>query len=287
MEAQVAGIASAYETAIQGYFTVANRLRESLDLKDRVPLRPVGFAALLAQPEERVEDVSKVRDNPAYRQAVVRVMTMAATLEARDRQTNPDIRANASAQLSQNDALFGYRHFEDSLTNIFDPDSVTTSLGIGYATTLGERAAHAARTQAEAGERQQALVRDATELVLDNELRDAGTAVRSARARVDITRRGKESAQMVFDRAKQYQDDRRVTEYELTEKLLKLLETEKAHVQALVAAKQAEARLLGAAGLLVDRFGERTAETEMDRQRISGLKTLGLVGHFAAKEARP
>ena len=130
-------------------------------------------------------------------------------------------------------------------------------------------------------------MRNATELVLDNELRDAGTAVRSARARVDITRRGKESAQMVFDRAKQYQDDRRVTEYELTEKLLKLLETEKAHVQALVAAKQAEARLLGAAGLLVDRFGERTAETEMDRQRISGLKTLGLVGHFAAKEARP
>ena len=135
--------------------------------------------------------------------------------------------------------------------------------------------------------RQQALVRDATELVLDNELRDAGTAVRSARARVDITRRGKESAQMVFDRAKQYQDERRVTEYELTEKLIKLLETEKAHVQAMVAAKQAKARLLGAAGALIDRFGEQTAETEMDRQRISGLKTLGLVDQFAAKEARP
>lgn len=250
-------------------------------------VRPVGFTALLAQPEERVEDVSRVRDNPAYRQAVVRVMTMAATLEARDRQTNPDIRANAAVQFSQNGALFGYRHFEDSLTNLFNPDSVTTTLGIGYVTTLGERAVHAARAQAEAGERQQALLRDATELALDNELRDAGTAVRSARARVEITRRGKESAQMVFDRAKQYQDERRVTEYELTEKLIKLLETEKAHVQAMVAAKQAEARLLGAAGALVDRFGERTAETEMDRQRISGLKTLGLVDQFAAKEARP
>ena len=138
VEAQVAGISSAYNAAVQGYFTTANRLRETLDIKEPVSLRPVGFTALLVQPEERVEDVSKVRDNPAYRQAVVRVMTITATFEARDRQTNPDIRANAAVQLNQNSLPFGYRHFEDSLTNIFDPDSVTTTLGIGYATTLGE-----------------------------------------------------------------------------------------------------------------------------------------------------
>ncbi len=37
---------------------------------------------------------------------------------------------------------------------------------------------------------------------------------------------------MVFNRAKAYQDTRRVTEYELTEKLIRLLEAEKAHIQA-------------------------------------------------------
>ncbi len=83
VKAQAAALASAYDRAVQDYFTVANQLHGTLALEDHAPLLPVGFAALLAQEEERIDDPSAGRNNPAYRQAAVRILTVAAIHETR------------------------------------------------------------------------------------------------------------------------------------------------------------------------------------------------------------
>jgi len=106
---------------------------------------------------------------------------------------------------------------------------------------------------------------------LNRELDDALVDYESARARVDITARNLELKQIAYEKASAAQSWRNVTEFEIVTQSRELLDAHRNWVVALIASKQAQTRVLAAAGLLPERYGELTALSELDRRRLVAI----------------
>jgi outer membrane protein TolC len=102
----------------------------------------------------------------------------------------------------------------------------------------------------------------------------------SARQRIEITRRNRDLAGKVYERALRFQRSRKVTEFEIIERLRSLLSAKNDHIEALIAAKKAESTLLASVGLLSERYAQRISQTPVDRHRLKALAAGGLLKYF-------
>ena len=271
VEAQYESIKATEEEAFKNYVTVSNSLHRLLDLDENVILTPVGYSGLLEEAFVEPEDSDAALDNPEYLMASLYVDTARLNHGFYENQTKPTLGVTGSIKGSQSNAVFGFNDYGDSFQHIFDPDQVVLSAGVAFSRPVFNDAAQAALFQANKDIRRQSLLRRQVSANLKTIFNTAKASLRSAEESIKIAKRNKKLAKSIYERALRFQKIRKVTEYEVTEKLISLLNAENAYVQAKTSCKKAESQLLASVGMLATKYGERSAQTNIDRNRVKVL----------------
>lgn len=279
-EAQVARLRTAQQRLFAEYVNASEQLRQLLDSDDGALVLPVGYRAVLAAPPVSVQDSELTLNNPAYQRQATAVRLADLGRELRENQTLPDLRATGSARFSQSNSVFGYSYPHQSLLNLYRPDQIALTIGLLYQRPWGNRAAKADLTRAGHDLRQQQLLLDKLAHQVRTDFDTARTELASARERITIASRGLDLAQALYDRVLRLQEEDLVGAYEVLAKLGDLHEARAAHIQARIDARIAESRLLASVGALADRYGERTAQTVQDRERLVLLRESGELKTF-------
>jgi outer membrane protein TolC len=183
-------------------------------------------------------------------------------------------------QVGQSNAVFGYSSVTESLRNLISYDSASATIGTLYRRPIGNRAAKAAVAGAESDIARQTLLLHQVETQIRGDYETARIQLVSARQRIEDTRRRLNLVRDLYERAVRLEAGGVVTAYETIDRLSTLLDAQLGHVQARVDAQTAETRLLAAVGALADRYGERVAQTNEDRQRIAQLRKTGRMVTF-------
>jgi outer membrane protein TolC len=265
----------------ESFVTASDRLRQLLDLDEPVLFLPGGFLSIMEAPQVDLDDAQLVLDNPDYRSAVIKVKSAELVRDLSNNRILPDLRLSAGFESTQFNSKYGFDNPGQSVNWVFsNPDSKSFSAGIAYQRFLRNRAAEAALAISERDLEARGLDLRDIENELDRDFRNARIRLGSALEQVKITQRNGELAQSVYDRAVRFQQLRKVTEFEIVQNLRDLLTAKNRHVDARIELRYAEAALLNSAGLLAERFGERTSQTDYDRERLKVLAQSGILKHF-------
>ncbi|MEA1938001.1 MAG: TolC family protein, partial [Pseudomonadota bacterium] len=268
------------ETAILSYIEASNDLAERLDMQSDSLLVPTGYTSALKNDMLTVEATDEILANPAYVSQAVALNIAKAIRDTRIHQTRPDVTASGYISLNQSNAIFGYEDWEDSWGHLFNPDSLTTTAALAYNYPLFNRAIEAMASESRLGFERARLAMRQTALDLQQTLESSAANLEAARARVGITARGAKLSESVYDRALRMQEMRRVSEYEVAQRLVDLLGARQTEIDARIALKQAETNMAATYGILPRLFGEMTAQTAADMKRLRLLAESGRLQHF-------
>jgi outer membrane protein TolC len=278
--AQLERLRATQQQLFGDYVTASESLREALNEQDDVLILPVGYSAALENPPEAPTEPARVLDSPDYLRAETAVRISMRVRDTRVAQTRPDVSVSASMQVGQSNAVFGYSSVTESLRNLISYDSASATIGTLYRRPIGNRAAKAAVAGAESDIARQTLLLHQVETQIRGDYETARIQLVSARQRIEDTRRRLNLVRDLYERAVRLEAGGVVTAYETLDRLSTLLDAQLGHVQARVDAQTAETRLLAAVGALADRYGERVAQTNEDRQRIAQLRKTGRMVTF-------
>ncbi len=280
VDAQVSRIRTSQQQLFGSYVIASETMRKLLDGKDDALLLPVGYEMLMKRPAGDIHEPERVLNNPLYQRQAVAVRISALVRTQRDAQTRPDFSATASTAMAES-GPFGYRDLTGSISRAFTSrDQLTATLGLLYQRPIGNNAAWAALDQAEHGLNQQTIALHQVELTTREEFLAARGALASSREQIRIGELAVKTAREVYDSAVVQQDLGLVAAYEGIARLSTLLSTEIQLIQAKVALRTAESRLLASVGALAERYGELTAQTGIDRERLALLLSSGALKHF-------
>jgi outer membrane protein TolC len=257
------------------YVTASESLREALNEQDDVLILPIGYSAALDNPPETPIEPARVLDSPDYLRAETAVRISMRVRDTKVAQTRPDVSVSAGVQIGQSNTVFGYSSLTESLRNLISYDSASATIGMLYRRPIGNRAAKAAVAGAESDIARQTLLLHQVETQIRGDYETARIQLVSARQRIEDTRRRLDLVRNLYERAVRLEAGGVVTAYETIDRLSTLLDAQLGHVQARVDAQTADTRLLAAIGALADRYGERVAQTNEDRQRIAQLRKTG------------
>lgn len=281
VEAQVMRLLTQQQQVFNEYVSASEALRRVIDSSDDALILPVGYQAAMKMPAGDLSEPDRVFNNPSYLRQSVAVRIASLVREQRDAQTRPNLAFNASLSRSQNSAIYGYRDISGSVSRAFiNPDSTTATFSLLYQRPWGNRAAGAALEGAERGLQQQLIALRKLELSAREDYETARGNLASARERQRLATRSVTLAEEVYQSAVAQQDAGLVAAYETISRLSALSSARTARVQADIDLRLAESRLLAAVGALAERYGERTALTGADRERLALLRETGSLIHF-------
>lgn len=283
VNSELARIQNQAAQAWNSYVLASNALVQLLDMQADALLLPRGYSKaireIFAIPED-YKAAMAVRDNPEWFGAAVAIKSAQTEELARAVRTRPDISFTGEAELRQSNTVFGYANFGESLENVFDPDIITQRYGLEYRYPLGNREVKGALLEAQANTRKQELQAGLIANRIRREFLTARATFASATERAAITARQQELANLAYERAVRQQRGLTVRAYEVVDQNVQRLQARRDYIQALIERQQAEARMLAAMGKLAQVYAERTAQTKLDRYRLSLLNETGALRHF-------
>jgi outer membrane protein TolC len=285
VDAELARLQSQEESAWNAYVVASNALVRLLNLEETQVLLPVGYTQALTYALSEQRDLNTVTsrgstDNPDLAGASVDVKAARIEQERRAVRTRPDVRLTATANVLQNNSVFGYNSFGDSINKTFDSDVIQQTYTLEYLYPWGNQAVKARLAQAEAVTTRQDLVVGLTNNRIYRDINNAQINLTSAEERVKITARNVELAELTYEKAVAQGELGLVAAYEIVQQNQRLLTARLDHIQAKTVRKQAEAQLLAALGILPKSYAERTAQTALDRYRLDVLAANHVLRHF-------
>ncbi len=284
VDAQQAQVQASLEQAWASFVSAGASLKALIGMDGADLLLPTGYSGQLKLKEDPswMTIVEEARlSSPSVQAQEVAVEMAELVQRQRHNGLRPDLRVSASVTLAQSNQIFGYGGYPDSLRNLASPDAITQSYGLYYTYPVGNRAAKAnldAANHALAGSTAQ---REQAQLSVAQNINDSIAGLLANRERLAVTKKAAELSRVAYGKAKDRQQARTVTEYEIVSKSQAVLQAELAQVDAEISYRESWAQLLAAAGLLPRRYGEVTAETPLDRQRVQRLAAAGVLGMFA------
>jgi outer membrane protein TolC len=249
------------QQARNAFVTSSNRINELLSAERSMIFLPVGYTSLLVEdpsplPEE--ERARNLEDNPELMKQLVKIESAKISLNYAMLQARPDIKFEQTLTWSQDYSVYGFHSVRDSVWEAFaSPDLVQQDYSLAYQYPFLNRAAHSASKQAKLNGKKQQILYDLIRRRVLREVSDALVGLSSTRARIAITRKSLELAQLAYRKATERQESREITEYEVVIKASDLLGAELDAISAQIENKKAEIRLLGALGKLAKRYASK------------------------------
>lgn len=280
-EANVARIETRRQQVFGEYLHLSEALRDILDEAGGSVFAPVGYRALLDAPVTAGAEADRITENPSYQRMGVALRIASLVREQADVGTRPDLSLSATLSAKQNTSVFGYSSLGGSLKDLVsNPDQLSGTLGLLFRLPWANAPARAAFARAGHSENIQTLLLEKTEAQVREEFQTATIQLASATERSRTAKRSVEIERDLYQRALRLQDEQLVPPYETISRLNALLDAETSVVQADIDARLLHARILASVGALAERYAERSAQTDGDRQRVAALKTDGKLRIF-------
>ena len=273
--------AADWEQALSAYVAAANSLAQLLGSEGRVLYLPVAYSDTLERLSVPAQNLDALRQNhPQLLQSALNLRRAELQIDAATVALRPDLALSYDTTVGQSNSLFGYRYWISSVLDIEQPDTTTQTASLVYSHAFGRRSDRAGHDSARYRLERLRAQREITDNGLLQKVRGALTAVESARHAIALARQRQELAGQSYNAARRLQERRQVTEYEITQQLNGLLAADTALIQAQIAGKQGETRLLASLGILARVYGQRTALTNFDRGRLKRLESVGILRLF-------
>jgi outer membrane protein TolC len=150
--------------------------------------------------------------------------------------------------------VLGYESWQDSVSNVFDPDQRDYFVGLVFRIPLGNRAVKSRLAQAQLQFKQAQAQLQQTENQVIQELNLVMTDAYSTYAQIAQTKAALEFSQIAYDRAIRLRNEGLISEFELLQRLDDLLIARAFYTDALIDHRKTQAQLLAAEGVLADRY---------------------------------
>jgi outer membrane protein TolC len=187
---------------------------------------------------------------------------------------------DALIESRQNNSVYGYKSYWESLGAISDPDTLNQSYGISYRYPWGNRAVKARLAQAELGVQDAVLVKRSTHNDVARDVNDALISLQTARVRIQREGQRVDAAHAAYDSIARLSESEVVNENELIINITTLLQAKLAKIQATIDNKRAEASLLAAQGVIATHYAGMVAGNPLERLRIQQLTEKGDLQYF-------
>jgi outer membrane protein TolC len=261
-EANLENIKNQEQIAWNSFVASSNSLVELLNYEPGTIILPVGYSAdLLAsegkppipiEPREAFDTAMESR--PEIKASQIVVESSDILVKHRQTQIRPDLNLTAGVALNQSNAVLGYESWDESFSNVFNPDNSNFFVGVNFRIPFGNLAAKSALSQARIG-RNQAM--DQSQQTINTVTQEINTVIADAystHARINQTRASLDLAQLAYNKAELLKEQGLVTDFELLRKLSDLLSARAAYIDTLVEYRKTRARLLKAQGVLAAQY---------------------------------
>jgi outer membrane protein TolC len=235
-----------------------HRLEELLDYESsNRPILPSRYTAALRKPvvfdqEQMFATAQRVR--PELNISRLELESSTILLKRSRVQTRPDLAFVVSINFGQSDRVLGYESWQDSVSNVFDPDQRDYFVGLVFRIPLGNRAVKSRLAQAQLQFKQAQAQLQQTENQVIQELNLVMTDAYSTYAQIAQTKAALEFSQIAYDRAIRLRNEGLISEFELLQRLDDLLIARAFYTDALIDHRKTQAQLLAAEGVLADRY---------------------------------
>ena len=202
-----------------------------------------------------------------------------------DNQTLPRINASAALAASENNTVIGFKDVIDATSNLGRPDTLTRTLALNYSYAWGNNGVEAALEIAKLGLAGQVINEDLSEATMLQELHNGLANLDGTRATATFSKHEVERLEVAYGGlSRKMAAGGQVTQHEIILTARDLLSARTGYIQALTSNKKAESALLASEGVLPSQFGERTAVSDFDRDRLRRLASAGVINLFKPAE---
>jgi len=243
------------EAAWGEYAKASNVLTELLDMGRDSYLVPSGYANRLYATHDVDAGTIMARayeNRPELKVSMSEVRTSNLVYQNRKIQTRPDLQLVISYTLSQSDQVLGYPGLDDSLENLFDPDSDNAFIGVFYRRPFGNVAAKSQRSQARLRKQQAEQRHELTRVQITEEVNSALAALWARESEIELTRINLELADQAYQSGLRLREVGTITEFDVLQNFDSLLDARLAHIEALTAYQSAYVDLAEAQGSFAD-----------------------------------
>ncbi len=257
IDAQLAQIENREEVAWTAFLASSNRVVELLDYAGDVVILPERYSAALRQlvkVDESEAFATAKAARPELNVSRLGLESSRILLKNSQIQTRPDLNLTFSVNLSQTDRVLGYDSWEDSFSNVFDPDISDYFVGVSFRIPFGNREVKSQLAQARIRSAQARDEVQQTENAVAQELNTLFANAYSTQAQIVQTKTSLELAHTAFDKASQFRERGLITEFELLQKLNQLLAARSDYINALVDHQKIRAQVLAAEGVLAAQY---------------------------------
>jgi len=261
-DANLENIKNQEQIAWNDFIASSNSLVELLNYEPGRVILPAGYSAdLLAaevkppiptEPKEVFDTAMTSR--PEIKASQIAIESSDILVKHRQTQIRPDLNLSAGVILNQSNAILGYESWEDSFSNVFNPDSSNFFVGVSFRIPFGNLAAKSALSQARIGRNQAMDQSQQTINAVTQEINTVIATAYSAHARIKQARASLNLAQLAYNKADLLKEQGLVTEFELLRKLQDLLDARSRYIETLVEYRKTRAQLLSAEGVLAAQY---------------------------------
>ncbi|WP_319778232.1 TolC family protein [Maridesulfovibrio sp.] len=263
-ESNFAQLQDRKEIAWSEMVVASNHLSELLGREPDEFLFPVNYIPRLKDRFEVDEKASLAEANenrPDLKLAQINLESSSIEERYSQNQILPDLKFFVNFSLAQENNVYGYSTFGESIGHLGDPDSVNCFVGFSYSLPWGNKALEASYAQAKARKRQDAMKVELTKNKMVEEINLVSSQAMSSKRLIDMSALNLKLKQYAYDKAKQLrQDDQQISDFEFLEKFNDLLDAKLSYLNALVEHRKAYVQHQASIGTLSEIYAPETGE---------------------------
>ncbi|HYG77171.1 MAG TPA: TolC family protein [Planctomycetota bacterium] len=250
------------------YVAASNALKNVLDHDNDVVILPVAYGPVLSGvPPQTLDDAiaTAMAGNPDIQAAKTDVRFAEISLKFSQNQARPDLKLTTGMTWSQSDAKYGFSNVGASVAAIMRPDQRNGFVALNYRVPWGNRPAEERLEQQEERLKQTQKRLSLLANQVQRNVQDALASLNSAIEQSEIAEQNKEISDRLYKTVLDLWDKGRVPEtaagksnptFEIINRNNEMLSSGFRFIDAQIAVKQAEARLLAAEGAIASRYTE-------------------------------
>jgi outer membrane protein TolC len=258
VDANVENMLNREEIAWTNMIAASNRLAELLGFGSEVIIFPADYTPALIDfqaIDQKTAVENALSNRPDLKAAHSDLESSKVFYEFKKNQEKLDLSFSFNFSFSQVDTYYGYESWNESVGNLFDPDTSYVFAGIQYRWPVGKKADKSALKQADIRKRQNLKRIKIKESEIITELNQVLSKLNSTENQKKQAQKNLELKEFSYQKALELREEyQQISDFELLEKYGELLEAKNAYVDALIRYQKAYIEFLSASGAMGEKI---------------------------------